>query len=100
MNGVRRLGIALVVLVSLFLISSQTVYASVDAGTFGQSAYAYYIDPGTGSIIIQVLIGVVVAAGGLIGVYRTRVKNFFANLFTKQRQNNESDEYRESGESE
>ena len=98
MNRLNHLGVMLAVVISLFLISSQTVYASVDTGTFDQAAYAYYIDPGTGSIIIQVLIGALVGGMALIGVYRIRVRNFFANLFKKQRQNNESDENRESGE--
>jgi hypothetical protein len=98
MNRVKRIGIALALSVSLLLFFSQTVYASVEPGTFGQSAYAYYIDPGTGSIIIQVLIGAVVGGMALIGVYRARVKNFFTNLFSRHRQDNESGESKESGE--
>ena len=100
MNRVKHLGITLALSVSLFLIFSQTVYASVDAGTFDRVAYAYYIDPGTGSIIIQVLIGAFVGGLALIGVYRMRVKNFFANLFKRRRQDNEIGESKESGESE
>jgi len=75
---------------------SQTVYASVGARTFSQSVFPYYIDPGTGSIIIQVLIGVVVAGAGMVAVYRTRVKNFFTNLFSRRRQENEIGESKES----
>jgi hypothetical protein len=100
MNRLKYLGITLAVVISLFLIFSQTVYASIGIGAFGQAAYTYYIDPGTGSIIIQVLVGAVVGGLALIGVYRTRVKNFFTNLFTRRRQDNESDESKESGESE
>lgn len=100
MNRVRHSGIILLVIVSLFLIFSQTVYASVDAGTFDQTTRAYYIDPGTGSIIIQVLIGAFIGGIALIGVYRMRVKNFLANLFTGRRQDKESDENKESEESE
>ena len=98
MNRVKHLGITLAVIISLFLIFSQTVYASINLGVSTQGAYTYYIDPGTGSIVIQVLIGAVVAGAGLFAVYRTRVKNFFANLSAKQKQNSESDENRESGE--
>jgi len=91
MNRVKRLGITLVVIILLFLIFSQTVYASIDVGTFAQAAYAYYIDPGTGSIVIQVLIGALVGGVALIGVYRIRVKNFLLNLFKKRKGNEESE---------
>ena len=56
MNQVKHLGITLSVIILLFLIFSQTVYASINVGIPDQGAYAYYIDPGTGSIIIQVTI--------------------------------------------
>ena len=91
MDRVKHLGVTLAVIISLFLIFSQTVYASVDVGTFDQAAYAYYIDPGTGSIIIQVLIGSFVAGLAMIGVYRVRVKNFLLNLFRKRKGNEESE---------
>ena len=91
MNRVKRLGITLVFIILLLLIFSQTVYASIDIGTFGQAAYTYYIDPGTGSIIIQVLIGALVGGVALIGVYRIRVKNFLLNLFKKRKGNEESE---------
>jgi hypothetical protein len=90
MTRVKHLGITLAVIILLFLVFSQTVYASIDVGTFDQVAYAYYIDPGTGSIIIQVLIGAVVGGLALIGVYRVRVKNFLLNLFKKRKGDEES----------
>jgi len=42
-----------------------------------------YLDPGTGSIILQAVIGV--AVGGLfaIGLFWSRVKTFFKNLFSR-----------------
>lgn len=91
MNRVKHLGTTLAVVISLFLIFSQTVYASIDVGTFDQTTRAYYLGPGTGSIIIQVLIGVF--AGGLvmIGVYRMRVKNFLHNLFKKRKGDEENE---------
>ena len=100
MNRVKQLGITLAVIISLSLVFSQTAYASIDVGTFDQAAYAYYIDPGTGSIIIQVLIGALVGGLALIGVYRVRVKNFLTNLFTGRRQNKEIGESKEGEESE
>jgi len=82
------------------LIFSQTVYASIDVGILDQGTYPYYIDPGTGSIIIQVLIGGVIGGIALIGIYRMRVRNFFSNLFKRRRQDSESGETKESSESE
>jgi hypothetical protein len=85
MNQVKRLGVTLAFVVSLFLIFSQTVYASIDVSTSRQAAYSYYIDAGTGSIIIQFLIGSFVGVVALAGVYRMRVKNFLRNIFKKQK---------------
>jgi len=44
-----------------------------------------YLDPGTGSIILQAVIGV--AVGGLfaVGLFWSRVKTFFKNLFSKDK---------------
>lgn len=75
MNRVRNLGIVLAIIMSLFLI-------------FPQAAYAY-IDPGTGSIIIQVLIGAVVSGLTLLGVYRTRVKTFLQKKFQTRKMGDE-----------
>jgi hypothetical protein len=91
MDRVKHLVITVAVIISLFLIFSQTAYASIDVDTFDQAAYAYYIDPGTGSIIIQILIGSVVGGLAMIGVYRVRVKNFLRNLFKKRRSHGESE---------
>ena len=42
-----------------------------------------YLDPGTGSLIIQVVIGV--AVGGLftVKIFWNRIKTFFKNLFSR-----------------
>jgi len=100
MNRLRRIVIALALSVSLFLIFSQAAYASTSAGTVDWASCAYYIDVGTGSILIQILIGSFVAIAAVMGVYRMRVKTFFANLFSRRNQDNENDESEESGESE
>ena len=49
---------------------------------FSQMSDAY-LDPGTGSIILQAVIGV--AVGGLFafGLFWSRVKTFFKNLFSR-----------------
>lgn len=36
-----------------------------------------YLDPGTGSVIAQALIGIAVGAGVLVKTYWTKIKNFF-----------------------
>ncbi|MDC0601288.1 hypothetical protein OAO32_02705 [Candidatus Pelagibacter sp.] len=36
-----------------------------------------YIDPGSGSIILQALLGVLAAAGASISIYWNKLKNFF-----------------------
>ena len=96
MNRVKRLGITLALSVSLFLIFSQTVYASIDVGTFDQAARAYYIGPGTITIITQVLVGLLIGGAAMTGIYRTRVKDFLTNLFTRRRHDKESKETEES----
>ena len=47
-----------------------------------------YIDPGTGSLIIQVLIASFVGALFVIKVYWKKVKAFVNNLFSKARKGN------------
>jgi len=96
MNKVKHLGITLTVVISLFLIFSQTVYASIDVGTFDQAAYAYYIGPGTITIISQVLIGLLIGGVAMIGIYRSRVKYFLLNLFKKRKGDEESKESEDS----
>ena len=46
-------------------------------------AYAY-IDPGTGSYVIQVIIASVVAAGFAVQMFWKRISGFFKNLFSKK----------------
>lgn len=67
-NGIKPLMNMFAVIVLLHLILLQRAYA--------------YIDPGTGSIIIQVLIGALV--GGLFAVkkYWKRINLFLKNLFS------------------
>ena len=59
-----------------------SVVPSIFYLTFPQTLDAY-LDPGTGSIILQVVIGV--AVGGLftITLFWHRVKSFFKNLFSR-----------------
>ena len=36
-----------------------------------------YIDPATTSYLIQIVVGVIIAVGTFIGVYRNKIKRFF-----------------------
>ena len=60
--------------VSLLPLASQNIHA--------------YIDPGTGSLIIQVLIASFVGALFVIKIYWKKVKAFLNNLFSKARKGN------------
>jgi len=53
---------------------------------FPQTADHYYLDPGSGSIIIQVVIAV--AVGGLFAVklFWHRIKSFFRSVFSRGRE--------------
>jgi hypothetical protein len=46
-----------------------------------QKAYAY-LDPGTGSYILQLLIGVLVGSSVAIKIYWARIRAFFRSLFS------------------
>ena len=85
MNCWRHLGITLTYGISLILIFSRTAYASIDVSTFDQTAYTYYLDPGTGSIIIQVIIAALIGGLATVGVFWNRTKAFFRNLFIRRK---------------
>jgi multisubunit Na+/H+ antiporter MnhB subunit len=57
-------------------ISTVTVFVAVFLMTFamGDQAYAY-LDPGTGSVLLQVLLGGVAGALALIKLYWKRIKS-------------------------
>ena len=96
----RHLLITLAGIILLFLIFSQTVYATIDVGTFDEAAHAYYIGPGTLTIISQVLIGLVIGGAAMTGIYRVRVKNFLTNVFARRRHKEEGGETEETEKSE
>ena len=51
------------------------------------NAYAY-LDPGTGSIILQAILGAIAAGFSYCAFYWNKVKNFFKKLFKKKEKNN------------
>tara|TARA_B110000503_G_scaffold124243_1_gene190600 strand:+ start:185 stop:412 length:228 start_codon:yes stop_codon:yes gene_type:complete len=54
------------------------------------NAYAY-LDPGTGSFILQAIIGFLAALSAGFLYYWTKVKNFFLKLFKKNNNNEKTD---------
>ena len=48
------------------------------------NAYAY-LDPGTGSIILQALLGAIAAAASYFIFYWNKVKIFFKKIFNKKK---------------
>ena len=48
------------------------------------SAYAY-LDPGTGSIIIQAIIGFIAAVGATVSLYWQKLKLLFRKIFKKKK---------------
>ena len=53
---------------------------------FAPSANAYaYLDPGTGSMIIQALLGVLAAVGAYITLYWRKFKNLISKIFQKKK---------------
>jgi hypothetical protein len=51
---------------------------------FHQVIHAY-IDPGTGSLVLQAVIGVLVGAFVAIGLFWSRIKAFVRNLFSRSK---------------
>lgn len=51
-----------------------------------------YLDPGSGSYFIQLLLASLMGALFVLGVYRRKVTDFFRNLFSKRNSDDEHDE--------
>lgn len=56
---------------------------------FTNSAYAY-IDPGTGSLIVQVIIAALVAIGASVGIFWNRVRSLFGWLLGRKKSEGQS----------
>ncbi|NHZ87322.1 MAG: hypothetical protein GWP19_15875 [Planctomycetia bacterium] len=50
---------------------------------FPRVAHAY-LDPGTGSYVLQIILAAFVGVAFTIKIYWTKVKTFFVNLFSKK----------------
>jgi len=78
MKCFRRLITTLAVLALFYLISPQKAYA--------------YLDPGTGSYILQLIIATALGAAFAIKVYWKKIKTFFANRSSKRPREGEDDD--------
>jgi len=56
-----------------------------DAGEAYGGIVVAYIDPGTGSLIIQMVLAVLVGAGFAVKIFWTRIKTYFSKVFAKKR---------------
>ena len=59
--------------------------------TLPKTAYAY-LDPGTGSYVIQMIIAALVGVAFVIKIYWGKTKTFLANLISKRPRDREDDE--------
>jgi hypothetical protein len=50
-----------------------------------------YLDPGSGSYFIQLLLASLMGALFVLGVYRKKVTEFFRNLFSRHKADEEQD---------
>jgi hypothetical protein len=51
-----------------------------------------YLDPGSGSYFVQLLLASLMGALFVLGVYRRKVTDFFRNLFSRDKTDDEVDE--------
>ena len=70
------------------LTTSGVLFSVVLLPLTPQSVHAY-IDPGTGSLIIQALIASFVGGLFLLKVFWRNVRAFFSNLFSKAKRDND-----------
>ncbi len=77
MQAIRRVDlVGYAVLLTLFFSDVAEAYGGI---------FQAYIDPGTGSLIIQILLAVLVGAGFAVKIFWTKIKSFFSKVFDKKR---------------
>jgi hypothetical protein len=72
LTGAGRLAAALVVLAASFVVVAKPAYA--------------YIDPGTGSLVIQAVLAAVLTVGATVKVFWHQIKEKYRKLFGKNEQ--------------
>jgi hypothetical protein len=71
-------------------LSNASVLASLLLLVFARNLYAY-IDPGTGSYFLQLLMASLLGASFAIKLYWKRIKTFFANVMRKDNDKDKND---------
>jgi len=64
----------------------------MDGNFFNNFSSLLYIDPGTGSLIIQILIGFFVSSAVMLKVFWKKIVSLFGKKSKKDDEENESDE--------
>ncbi len=62
----------------LLALSAAFIAASV------APAYAY-LDPGTGSMVLQAIIGGIAVAGATVSIYWSKLKSMIASMFSRRK---------------
>jgi len=71
------------------------IYLFLDISTsllFTHARQQAYLDPGSGSYIVQLLLASLMGALFVLGVYRKKVTDFFRNLFSRNKPDDDLDE--------
>ena len=63
----------------------KTLYLTIIIFTFNINQAFAYLDPGTGSIILQAILGFIAAALAYFSFYWNKVKSFLTKLFRKNK---------------
>ena len=70
-----------------------SILTSIPGGLFSVLARPQaYLDPGSGSYFVQLLLASLMGALFVLGVYRRKVTDFFRNLFSRNKADDEVDE--------
>ena len=68
---------------SKLIIISFLIFFSISHGVFISDAYAY-IDPGSGSLIFQAIIGALIGVGIAVRIYWEKVKYKLTSIFQRK----------------
>ena len=60
-----------------------SIFVSLVSAVIPLRAYVGYLDPGSGSFILQILIATLVGGLYIVGRYWARIKGFFRKLFSR-----------------
>ena len=64
--------------------TAKIILCAISILLINSNAYAY-LDPGTGSIIIQALLGILAAGVTTVSIYWTKFKSIISKLFNKKK---------------